>query len=94
MDANFQAIITTHLSIGKVIIHLISVLVLVGTHKESSFGRCQVEVHRYFIQVWSWSLPNSSRQGGIHGTSQEEQGSNCLIALYFHVFQTCFILEK
>merc|ERR1711944_241240 len=69
--------------------------VSIETHKEGCFGRYQVEVYRYFIQVWSWSLPNTPRQSGVHGTSQEKQGDNCIIALYFHVFRiSMFILEK
>merc|ERR1712117_963128 len=47
------------------------------------------------IKIRSWSLPNTTRQSGVHGTTQEKQGDNCLIALYFHVFRIyLFILEK
>lgn len=49
--------------------------VFVGTHKTCCFGKYQFKIHRYFIQIRSWTFPDCCRQGCIHGSNEEGQNS-------------------
>lgn len=66
-------------------------IVFVGTHKTCCFGKYQLEIHRYLIQIRSWTFPDYCRQGSFHGSIEEgqdsrrrESHSGCKIIVQFH----------
>ena len=44
--------------------------IFVETNQARCFGRGQPQVHRYHLQDGTWSLPDSRRKEGIHGSTQ------------------------
>lgn len=48
-----------------------------STNIEKSFGEDYFEIHWYFFQVWTWSLPTRSRKEELYGSSQERQTKCC-----------------
>merc|ERR1711923_76768 len=70
-----------------------------GPYEEGCLGGYQAEVHRYFFQDGSRSLPDQGRQEPLHGTPQEGQShrGSCFLNLsrfYFCLMQINFILKK
>ena len=51
-------------------------LVSLGSHQAKGTRGHQVEVHRYQLQVWSRSLPDTRGQERLHGPAQEAQGED------------------
>ena len=42
-------------------------------HQEEGPGEDQPEVYRHNVQVWSWTVPDSSGEGRLPRSSQEGQ---------------------
>merc|ERR1712137_396713 len=54
-------------------------------------GEDRAQVHRYIIQIWSWSLPDTRRQGCLHGANQERSRQGCPRRLQSLNFVYCTI---
>ena len=59
-------------------------LVPADPYQEEGHGAHHTQVHRHFIQVRSWTLPDTQGEGDFHGTPQEGyKGRSSCISVFF-----------